>query len=84
MDFKDLAQAIIDARSLVAQKNKELYAARIAFVEAEKTLSERLRLSQNFDQEGEFYHVAIALDNVILDCLWGNDDRYELTVIKRI
>ena len=84
MDFKDLAQTIIDARSLIEQKNTELYAARIAFVEAEKALSERLRLSQDSDQSGEFYHVAIALDDVVLDCLWGNDDCYELTVIKRI
>lgn len=83
MDFKALAQTVIDAKNLIKQKNEELYEARTAFAESKKALSERLRLSQDSDQDGAFYHVAVVLDDVVLDCLWGDDD-YELTVIKKL
>ena len=84
MEFKELGQAILDASNLAEQKNKELYAARVSLSAAEKALSESLQVAQDSSQDGGFYHVAIALDDIVLDCMWGAENRYELTQVKKL
>ena len=84
MSFKELGQAVFDASNVVRQKNEELYAARVAFAESERALCDSLRIAQDSDPSGGFYHVAIALDDIVLDCMWGDGNHYELTQVKKL
>ena len=83
MEFKELAQAVFEAKSLAIQLGKELSVARAAFTEAEKALSDRLCDYRRSESKGDSDHVAIAINDAILDCLY-DEGRYELTLIKSL
>ena len=85
MDFKNLALETIQAEAIVRGKHQELCAAKASLVSSYIALTVTLCDGNDSPSSEDQRHVAIVLDDAVLDCVWDDEQSvFTTTLIPRL